>query len=63
MKSPKKDVRIGVRIDISMKIELQSLADKNDRKLSDFIRLELEKIVRQEKKLNPNVLPLNDETE
>lgn len=45
MKTPKKEVTIGLRIDIDTKNALQQLADTDRRKLSDFIRLELEKLV------------------
>lgn len=35
---------INIRIDEKVKAKLQTMADKDKRKLSDFVRLELEKI-------------------
>ena len=40
-----KEVIIGIRVDEDFKKKLQILADKADRSLSDFIRLELKKLV------------------
>ncbi len=40
-----KDQFVAVRVDEEMKSKLQVLADKADRKLSDFIRIELKKLV------------------
>lgn len=40
-----KEVTVGIRMDEAMKKKLQLLADKANRNLSDFIRLELKKLV------------------
>ena len=40
---------INIRIDDKTKAKLQLMADKDKRKLSDFIRLELEKIAAKAK--------------
>lgn len=40
-----KEVTVGIRMDEAMKKKLQLLADKSNRNLSDFIRLELKKLV------------------
>lgn len=39
-----------MRLGKDMKDELQKLADRDNRKLSDYIRLELIKIIEKEKK-------------
>lgn len=43
-----KKEQIGIRINSELRNKLEVLADYNKRTLSDFIRLELEKIVEQE---------------
>lgn len=35
---------LNIRIDEATKVKLQSMADKDNRKLSDYIRLQLEKL-------------------
>jgi hypothetical protein len=47
MAKPKKDVYLHIRIGIDIKSALQVLADKDERILSDYIRRELEKLIRQ----------------
>lgn len=42
MKSPKKEIKITIRVDVETKNTLQLLADNDKRKLSDFIRIKLE---------------------
>lgn len=44
------DDMIRLRLSKEAKAELQKLADKDNRKLSDYIRLELTKIIEKEKK-------------
>ena len=46
------DEMIRMRLSKELKAELQSLAEKNNRKLSDYIRLELVKVIEKEKKQN-----------
>lgn len=46
----KNDEALRLRLGKDIKLELQKLADKNDRKLSDYIRLELMKLIEKEKK-------------
>ena len=53
MKTSKKEVKISLRIEEETKIQLQALADNDKRKLSDYIRIELEKIVTQKKNRIP----------
>jgi antitoxin component of RelBE/YafQ-DinJ toxin-antitoxin module len=45
---------LRLRLSGDMKIELQKLADKENRKLSDYIRLELLKIIEKETKRKKN---------
>lgn len=40
-----KDETIVIRVDSELKMKLQKLADRDKRKLSDYIRLQLEKLV------------------
>jgi hypothetical protein len=40
---------VGIRMSSQLKKSLQKLADADKRKLADFIRIELEKIVEQSK--------------
>ena len=40
-----KDETIVIRVDSELKMKLQRLADRDKRKLSDYIRLQLEKLV------------------
>ena len=47
MQSPKKDIQIAIRVDVKTKNDLQALADKDKRKLSDFIRIQLEKLLEE----------------
>lgn len=52
MRPARKDGTIIIRIDPLLKAELQELADLDKRKLSDYVRVEIEKILelkRQEK--------------
>ena len=44
--------KIGIRVSSELKSQLQKLADEDKRKLSDFIRLELEKVVFFNKKVD-----------
>jgi hypothetical protein len=44
-----KDTTIILRVEESLKKTLQTMADKDSRKLGDFIRLQLEKIAKQAK--------------
>lgn len=46
MKEIKKVVTIGVRMEIQLKEALELLAAETNRTLSDYIRLELQKIVK-----------------
>ena len=46
------DEFLRIRLNADLKAELQKLADKDNRKLSDFIRLELIKLVEKPKKKN-----------
>ena len=46
------DEALRLRLSRELKADLQKLADKEKRKLSDYVRLELVKIVEKEKKLN-----------
>lgn len=39
-----------IRIEPNMRIELQKLADKDNRSLSDYIRLQLKKLIEENKK-------------
>ncbi len=43
------DEFLRIRLSKDIKEELQKLADRDNRKLSDFIRLELVKVVEKEK--------------
>jgi predicted transcriptional regulator len=45
MNPAKKEIRFTIRLDLEMRDRLQELADLQDRKLSDFIRIELGKII------------------
>ena len=45
MQSPKKEIQIAFRVDIETRNALQLLADNDKRKLSDFIRIQLEKVL------------------
>jgi antitoxin component of RelBE/YafQ-DinJ toxin-antitoxin module len=45
-----KDEALRLRISKDLKADLQKLADKESRKLSDYIRLELIKVVEKKKK-------------
>lgn len=45
-----KDCTLGFRLPCRLRDDLQKLADENRRKLSDFLVLELEKIVSDSKK-------------
>ena len=47
MKSPKKEIKITIRVDVETKDALQLLADSDKRKLSDFIRVKLEKLLEE----------------
>jgi uncharacterized protein (DUF1778 family) len=47
MKSPKNGIKITIRVDVETKDALQLLADSDKRKLSDFIRVKLEKILEE----------------
>ena len=47
MQSPKKDKQIAIRLDVETKKALQVLADNDKRKLSDFIRIQLEKLLEE----------------
>jgi predicted DNA-binding protein len=47
MQFPKKDIQIAIRVDVETKKALQVLADNDKRKLSDFIRIQLEKILEE----------------
>lgn len=44
------DEMIRMRLSKELKTELQSLADRDNRKLSDFIRLALVRVIEKEKK-------------
>lgn len=44
-----KDTTIIVRVEESLKKKLQTMADKDSRKLGDFVRLQLEKIAKEAK--------------
>lgn len=46
----KNDEALRLRLSKDIKDELQKLADKENRKLSDYIRLELVKVVEKGKK-------------
>lgn len=46
----KNDEALRLRLSKDVKDELQKLADKENRKLSDYIRLELIKVIEREKK-------------
>jgi antitoxin component of RelBE/YafQ-DinJ toxin-antitoxin module len=46
----KNDEMLRLRLDADLKASLQKLADKDHRNLSDYIRLELQKIVDKNKK-------------
>ena len=45
MQSTKKEIQIAFRVDIETRNALQQLADNGKRKLSDFIRIQLEKVL------------------
>ncbi|HRH48927.1 MAG TPA: hypothetical protein PLP23_09250 [Panacibacter sp.] len=60
MKEQKKEVKISIRIEEKTKISLQALSDLDKRSLSDFIRIELEKIVIQRTQEKNNELTLID---
>jgi len=45
MQSTKKEIQIAFRVDIETRNALQLLADNDKRKLSDFIRIQLEKVL------------------
>jgi len=47
MKSNMKTVSITLRISSDEKLKLLKIAEKNNRSLSDFIRLELQKLVKE----------------
>lgn len=49
MDKSKKSFTIIVRVSEDTKVELQKLADKDSRKLSDYVRLELEKHIKVRK--------------
>jgi predicted DNA-binding protein len=50
MKSPKNETeKITLRLPTEMKNDLQLLADNEDRKLSDYIRVKLKALISQEK--------------
>jgi antitoxin component of RelBE/YafQ-DinJ toxin-antitoxin module len=40
-----KDEVINIRVDKSMKDQLQKLADKDNRKLGDYVRLQLKQLL------------------
>jgi len=44
-----KEVTVGIRMEDDLRKKLQAMADKSDRKLSDFIRIELKKLVEKTK--------------
>jgi predicted transcriptional regulator len=46
------DEALRLRLSKDIKVELQKLADDDNRKLSDFIRLELIKVIEKNKKRN-----------
>lgn len=50
MKQDNKTEMLTIRIDKGTKAKLQVLADAERRSLSDYIRLELEKLVKNNKK-------------
>jgi predicted transcriptional regulator len=43
------EIRLTIRMDKTLKTSLQKLANADKRKLSDYIRVQLEKIVEQSK--------------
>jgi len=45
------DDYIAVRVDVGTKQSLQKLADKNNRKLSDYCRLVLQEAIKKNKKV------------
>ena len=49
MKPPKKIEKITIRVEEEIKNDLQVLADSEQRKLSDYIRIELIKIIEAKK--------------
>lgn len=53
MKSPKNEIMITVRMSQEMRNDLKSLADKEDRKLAEFIRIKLKQLIAREKEKNP----------
>lgn len=46
----KKSAKISIRLDTAIREKLEKLAEKGERTLSDFIRLELSKIANDRKK-------------
>lgn len=44
-----KDATIIIRVDKDLKTKLQTLADKDNRSLSDYIRLQLKKLTEKTK--------------
>ena len=47
---PNKKVQIGIRVTPRFKVKLEKIADYHKRNLSDYIRVEMEKIVEKEEK-------------
>jgi mRNA-degrading endonuclease RelE of RelBE toxin-antitoxin system len=45
-----KDTVIQIRVEPQVRVKLQKMADQDSRKLSDFIRLQLMKLVEPNKK-------------
>lgn len=54
MKSPKKEIKITLRLDAETHKTLQMLADKHRRNFTDFIRTKLEDVIIAEKEKNKN---------
>lgn len=50
MKSEKKNIFTGIRLDENLRNALQKLADEDERTLSDYIRKELKKLVQSKNK-------------
>jgi predicted DNA-binding protein len=55
MKSPKNEIMITVRMSQEMRDDLKSLADKEDRKLAEFIRIKLKQLIVREKENTPRL--------
>ncbi len=49
MANEKKEINLVVRVTIQMKTDLEDIAKKERRSLSDFLRLEFEKIIESKK--------------